>query len=408
MRGWGTDEDKIFAALSGVSRAELPQVEAEYEKRTKKKLRAELLDELSDSDFKKIAVYRAAGVDSIAEQLRDAMAGLGTDENAIYAALAGRSGPEMASISLAYKKLTNHELMADLEDELSKSELMKLGALSPEAAKSPQAQAAQIAEQLRDAIAGPGTNEEAVLAALNGRDAAMVAEIKKAYEKLTGTTLEAALRDDLSDDELDQALNAAGVEQSIRETDTELGGLSVGNFDFEFAGGKVTITVRVKYAFTDDITAADASAFKTRFEAAVHGKWRNSGYKLHGEGNCLHADVPIEVVVVEDPARYHKVVDVENKTDADRRPKIMRDINVNLHTSSDTFAHEFGHVLGLYDEYDGGFFENIMFWHKNRTEDVNHLMDSGTELRPRYFEHFRERVQRSAPPGCVYHIVPPP
>jgi hypothetical protein len=33
MRGWGTDEDKIFAALSGVSRAELPQVEAEYEKR---------------------------------------------------------------------------------------------------------------------------------------------------------------------------------------------------------------------------------------------------------------------------------------------------------------------------------------------------------------------------------------
>src|SRR4051812_29036336 len=47
MRGWGTDEDKIFAALSGVSRAELAQVEAEYTKRTKKNLRAELLDELS-------------------------------------------------------------------------------------------------------------------------------------------------------------------------------------------------------------------------------------------------------------------------------------------------------------------------------------------------------------------------
>ena len=247
-----------------------------------------------------------------------------------------------------------------------------------------------------------------MLAALNGRDPAMVAEIKKAYEKLTGSTLEAALRDDLSGDELDQALNAAGFDQTLRETDTELGMLSVGNFDFEFSSGKVTVTVRVKYAFTDDITPAEQTAFKARFQKAIDDKWKNTGYKLHGEGNCPHADVPIEVLLIEDAARYHKVVDVEKQSDSERRPKIMRDINVNLGTSSDTLGHEFGHVLGLYDEYDGGFFENIMFWHRNRPEDVNHLMDSGTELRPRYFEHFRERVQRAAPPGCVYHIVPPP
>jgi cytochrome c553 len=408
MSGLGTDEDKIFAALSGVSRAELPQVESEYQKRTKKNLRAELQDELSDSDFKKIAVYRPAGVDSIAQQLHEAMDRLGTDENAVYAALAGRSAAEMASIAAAYKKRTGHELMADLQDELSRSELMKLGAMSPETAKTPQIQAAQIAEQLRDAIAGPGTNEDAVLAALNGRDAAMVAEIKKAYEKLTGSTLEYALRDDLSGDELDQSLSGARIDHAVRETDTELGGLMVGNFDFELAGGKVTITVRVKYQFTDDITATEASDFKKRFQSAVDAKWKNTGYKLHGEGVCAHPDLPIEVLLVEDPAHYHKVVDVEKQTDTQRRPNIMRDINVNLGTSSDTLAHEFGHVLGLYDEYEGPWYENMMFWHRNRPEDTNQLMDSGTELRPRYFEHIRERVQRAAPPGCVYHILPPP
>jgi hypothetical protein len=42
--------------------------------------------------------------------------------------------------------------------------------------------------------------------------------------------------------------------------------------------------------------------------------------------------------------------------------------------------------------------------------DTQALMYSGQELRPRYFEQYRRRVQATAPPGCVYTIsssVPP-
>jgi hypothetical protein len=84
-------------------------------------------------------------------------------------------------------------------------------------------------------------------------------------------------------------------------------------------------------------------------------------------------------------------------------------MNLSMATTDETMAHEFGHVLGLYDEYDGGFFENRAFWHDNAHQsDTNAIMNSGTELRDRYFEHYRNRVQEGGAPGCVYSVSGPP
>lgn len=406
MEGAGTDEGRIYRALSGVGAAELPAIEAAYRARTRRSLRADLADELSESEFRRLPIYQAVGLDATAQQLRDAMAGAGTDEDAIYGALAGRTQPEIDRIAAAYRRMYGRALIDDLRDELSGSELRRLATLSPGFAPSGAAgdayAATAVAVQLHAAMAGLGTNEAAVYSALSNRSAAEIAQIKVAYRSLTGRGLEAALRDELSGDELRRALAQLGIVEPVRETDTQLGGLVFGNFDFAYTGGGVTITVRLKFEFRDDVPAAERAPTKTRFMDAVRRTWQHPPFALRAEGPCPNRDVPITINAVESATNPHKVVDVTNDA---RREHVIFEVNVSKHTTDATMAHEFGHVLGLCDEYHGGWLENMMFWHENRVDDPQAIMNMGTEHRPRYFENIRQRVQATAPPGCVYHIV---
>ncbi|MBE9581068.1 MAG: DUF4157 domain-containing protein [Proteobacteria bacterium] len=149
----------------------------------------------------------------IARTLREAMEGWGTDEEAIYSAFSGRTQEQVDAIARVYKKMYSADLLADLRDELTDSEMKHLAIFSPTAApgKVGSAQrvtafADQVAHQLNKAMDRLGTDEDSIYSALTGRTQAELQAIKGAYKRLTGSELEADIRDEMSGSELTYAL----------------------------------------------------------------------------------------------------------------------------------------------------------------------------------------------------------
>lgn len=149
----------------------------------------------------------------IARVLYQAMKGPGTDEEAIYSAFSGRTQAQVDAIARVYKENYRRNLLADLKDELTGSEMEHLAIFSPTAAsgapgsaQKARAFADMVAAQLNRAMDRTGTDEEAIYAALTGRIQAEIDAIKAAYKRLTKRELEADIRDEMSGEELKRAL----------------------------------------------------------------------------------------------------------------------------------------------------------------------------------------------------------
>lgn len=207
VEGPGTDEQAIFNALAGRTPAQIAEIEAAYAQLSGgETLEARLRDELSGDELSRaMSLLRGeSAATEAARQIWDAVDGLGTDEAAIYAALAGRSAEQWQAIQDAYRQMANEGLVARLQDELTADEWTHAQTLLPGAvggAQTAEDRATVAANQIQHAVDGPGTDEDAIYSALTGRTEPELREIAQRYRLLTGEEMEARLRDELTDRE---------------------------------------------------------------------------------------------------------------------------------------------------------------------------------------------------------------
>lgn len=129
--------------------------------------------------------------EAAAKQLRDAMKGLGTNEDVILKVLVDHDNNQRQAIKTAYKTLFGKELVDDLKSELSGNfEDAVLAMMTPTIPF--------LAKELRKAMKGAGTDETALIEILCPRTNEEIAAIKAAYNKEFGRNLEKDVVSDTS------------------------------------------------------------------------------------------------------------------------------------------------------------------------------------------------------------------
>lgn len=185
-------------------------------------------------------------VHRLADQIHSAISGLGTDESAVFSALSAlrHQKSNIDELKQVYQSKFGVSLVEDIQGDFSGSELAyALSLLQPNAAAGGEAAAGagtggdaskagagsgagaavpaaavpavnydELAATIHNAIAGMGTDEEAVyttLAKLDG-DSAKLTQLKDTYKTKYGVTLQSDVMGDFSGDELKHVLELLG------------------------------------------------------------------------------------------------------------------------------------------------------------------------------------------------------
>ena len=134
----------------------------------------------------------------LANQVRSGVAGWGTNESQVYAALGGvQTAVERAALAKCYLETFKVSIEEDVRGDMEDHELERAEALM--AGKVAVADAAAI----KEAVDGAGTDEDAINQALRGKTPEEIEAIKAEYRRMYRVELTTDLTGDLSGPELD-------------------------------------------------------------------------------------------------------------------------------------------------------------------------------------------------------------
>jgi len=210
MKGWGTNEQEIIDILCHRSNQQRQQIQQVYTKELGRDLIEDLKSELGGKFESVIVGLMMPTPAYCAKQLHKAMKGAGTDEETLVEIVCSRNRLEVAQIADAYLEAYGHTLVCDIKDDTS-GPLTRLLTLMIKGIRDERSVdvtvAAQQAETLYQAgEAKLGTDEDAfveILANANQRQAYLIFE---EYKKISGRTIEQALKAEMSGDLLNGLL----------------------------------------------------------------------------------------------------------------------------------------------------------------------------------------------------------
>ncbi|XP_071503582.1 annexin A13-like [Diadema antillarum] len=206
ISGIGTDEDKIIEILANRTNEQRQQIKFKFLSSFGRKLQEELRDEVRGSLEKTVDAMLDPPAVYDARTLREAMKGLGTDENTIIEIMCTRLNAEIEAIKMAYTAIYERDLAEDLENETSgnfKYLMLAIcaGGRDESGEEIDEEKAAADAQELFDAGEDRwGTDENVFTRILATRSFPQLRATFLAYNAVAGCDIEDSIRDECMGD----------------------------------------------------------------------------------------------------------------------------------------------------------------------------------------------------------------
>lgn len=190
---------------------------------------------------------------------------------------------------------------------------------------------------------------------------------------------------------------AGAVRFSVNETVHGAGGRRWrAAYDVALDGHRAAVAVRIRLVAGAGVTAADVERWRVDWKPAIEAAWSGSVALVDGAGRAL----PLAVSVVFAGHDAHHVVVLK------RRIARIDAMAWPLFPRPGMIAHEFGHLIGAFDEYPGGATDPDA--PVIDPEGIMAAGSGGSPPRPRHFHHILRAINdHAAPVGAgKYRLVP--